>query len=482
MEMAIQNGQVVIDVTARIQAMQSSVNQLQKVLDGLEPNTKSFKQLQTIIGSMEKGIARVQTQTSKGFVSDAQFKQVNKTIDTMEDSLINASNVISRINFKDLKIDASQQATLESFKEQMQAITNEFENFKKQVNQGVVQKADADFLQTALPTASVNTLEQNMKALKTYIGQRADAIDKVRRQQELLQNTIAAGDLAKNIQTDGLAALPTDIFQQYFKTLSNGKIQWQTGIGDNLKAQFFEYLQNSLSLTDQDVQKMQKFTAPQIQKFLQSYDFGKLIEESGAAKEQSSQLELKMAPDVSRLAQALNLYTQFQDAQREIAVEEANVKAKTDEVTASQVQYQNALAQNYRGSNDFSQSQERLSQELQGLKQDLAGVNAEFTKVQQQRQAFNSIQMAITNFMGFNQVMNLTKRAVSEAANHIKELDQVMTNIAIVTDMSQRDLWGQIDTYSKLAQTYGTSIKGAYEVSQIYYQQGGQVFDFFPKL
>jgi len=43
--------------------------------------------------------------------------------------------------------------------------------------------------------------------------------------------------------------------------------------------------------------------------------------------------------------------------------------------------------------------------------------------------------------MGFNQVLNLTKSAIRSAINHIKELDTVMNNISIVTDMSTSDLW-----------------------------------------
>ena len=49
-----------------------------------------------------------------------------------------------------------------------------------------------------------------------------------------------------------------------------------------------------------------------------------------------------------------------------------------------------------------------------------------------------------------------------------------MTEIAVVTDMTQSDLWAQMDTYKSLAQQYGTTIKGVYEVSQLYYQQGLQ--------
>jgi RNase adaptor protein for sRNA GlmZ degradation len=67
--------------------------------------------------------------------------------------------------------------------------------------------------------------------------------------------------------------------------------------------------------------------------------------------------------------------------------------------------------------------------------------------------------------MGFYQVLNLTKRAVKEMVSHITELDAVMTQIAVVTNMSQDDLWGQIGQYSEIARQYGVAIKGVYEVS-----------------
>jgi len=80
--------------------------------------------------------------------------------------------------------------------------------------------------------------------------------------------------------------------------------------------------------------------------------------------------------------------------------------------------------------------------------------------------------MAISRWMGFYQVLNLTKRAVNSMKQHITELDTVMTKIAVVTNMSQKDLWGQIGQYSEMARQYGVAIKGVYEVSQLYYQQG----------
>ena len=89
------------------------------------------------------------------------------------------------------------------------------------------------------------------------------------------------------------------------------------------------------------------------------------------------------------------------------------------------------------------------------------------------------IKMAVNRWFGLYEVINLTKRAIRDAFSTIKELDSVMTQIAVVTDMTTADLWAQMPTYSAIANEYGTSIKGVYEVSQIYYQMGLQTNDVF---
>ena len=99
------------------------------------------------------------------------------------------------------------------------------------------------------------------------------------------------------------------------------------------------------------------------------------------------------------------------------------------------------------------------------------------TKLEKKQKTLSNVQMAVNRWMGFWQVLNMTKSAIKDMKSHIEELDQVMTKIAVVTNFSQSDLWGQIGTYSEIARQYGVAIKGVYEVSQIYYQQGLQQND-----
>lgn len=98
--------------------------------------------------------------------------------------------------------------------------------------------------------------------------------------------------------------------------------------------------------------------------------------------------------------------------------------------------------------------------------------SAKLAQLEAAQSRLNNIKTAIASWLGFNQIINITRTTVRNMINHIKELDDVMTEIAVVTDFTQDDLWKQMDTYASIAREYGVSIKGVYEVSQLYYQQG----------
>ena len=54
----------------------------------------------------------------------------------------------------------------------------------------------------------------------------------------------------------------------------------------------------------------------------------------------------------------------------------------------------------------------------------------------------------------------------------IRNLDKVMTEIAVVTNMTQADLWAQMGQYQNVARQFAVSTEGVYQVSQLFYQQG----------
>ena len=84
----------------------------------------------------------------------------------------------------------------------------------------------------------------------------------------------------------------------------------------------------------------------------------------------------------------------------------------------------------------------------------------------------HNLQQSIKHWMGAQQVITLVKQGIRQAYQDIQGLDKAMTNIAVVTDFNVSDLWGKINEYMSIAQQYGVTTQGVYEVSQLYFQQG----------
>ena len=88
-----------------------------------------------------------------------------------------------------------------------------------------------------------------------------------------------------------------------------------------------------------------------------------------------------------------------------------------------------------------------------------------------------SVASSLTRIFSVTGAISAFRKIIRDAFNDVKELDEAMTSIAVVTDFSIGDLWNQVDKYSKLAQEKGVELKGVYDVQKLYYQQGRNAED-----
>ena len=92
------------------------------------------------------------------------------------------------------------------------------------------------------------------------------------------------------------------------------------------------------------------------------------------------------------------------------------------------------------------------------------------------QQDFNSqvdqVKHRIQYFFGLANSINLVKRAIRSAFETVKELDKAMTETAVVTNYTIKDMWKQLPEYTKRANQLGVTTKEAYESATLYYQQG----------
>ena len=125
------------------------------------------------------------------------------------------------------------------------------------------------------------------------------------------------------------------------------------------------------------------------------------------------------------------------------------------------------------GTNIQQSGQSGLAENIRLAKQ----YSQELESVKNAEQMVGKIEGITQRWFSVYAAVRMVTNAINSMKQTIAELDKTITEIAIVTDMSQSDLWGQMDTYTSMAREYAASISGVYKVSQLYYQQGLQTAD-----
>lgn len=98
--------------------------------------------------------------------------------------------------------------------------------------------------------------------------------------------------------------------------------------------------------------------------------------------------------------------------------------------------------------------------------------NDKLDQAKEKHQMLGKLEGVVQRWFSIYTVIRIVKKAIDDVKNTLTDLDKTITEIAIVTDMTQKDLWGQMSDYTAMARQYGASISGVYKVSQLYYQQG----------
>ena len=472
--------EITVDVGVRLKAMQSSVADLQKVLDGLQPNSSGFKALQRIIADINRDMDRLRIQTSKPFGSQNQFNQTEKTVDKLEESLEKVKITIDRIKFSDLKLDSSQTAQLDNFKQQLKDIKQEFTTFKADLKG---QFLDNDFNKAFVEGINPNLINKNFDEIVKNVNSKVDslglALAKAKTELENFQNAAKIGEKIDQIPDEGLVSQVGlgENFKKFFQINSKGVFGFKTGGGlqkGEIKQQFIKYLTEEFQLTEGQIKQLQdQTTAKAIRDLLSNKDFfNTQLNAATNANKKMNGAESTFTTASKNYENAAAVVARLAPLLSALSNEEISLEDKQKLVNQAIREFEQECVKGAKGSKTMDTALNGLDSQLSSFKNQLGQVNAQWLNLQKQQATFNSMKSAIVNFMGFNQVLNITKKAVKEAMDHIKQLDTVMNGIAIVTDMTTADLWNQVDVYSEMAQRYGTSIQGAYEVSKIYYQAG----------
>lgn len=471
--------EISVPVKLQIQNLQSLVNELQNKLGNLKVGSTGFKAIQNTIASIRGEIDKLSIQTAKPFIDASQFTKAERAVEKLEDDIEKVGLVMSRLKFSDLELTSGQKADIKAFEDQLTSIKDKLKVVKN--------TAKDEFLNSSLgqewlkidETAFSKTLSQITNNIRSAVAEQNGELRKLEEtaqsyQRALTENVRIKEFISKNNGDPLSQANLGDLYDKIFTTTTKGQFRY-TSNGRNLLK---DWLESQLHLDDSTINQI-------ISKNVSAANVGEKLKEVLNSQVQQNQRVVDNNPNVTAQVDAakakydelIAILRQVGLSEDQVAATEATLRNAFSQTTGEFNNYKEKLLAIAQGHANVQGTTNAMRSQLESLRTTLESTNGEFIRMQRTQQSFNQMKMAVVNFMGFNQVLNLTKNAIRNAINHIKELDSVMNKISIVTDMSTGDLWNQVDAYSKMAQTYGVSIKGAYEVSQIYYQQGLETND-----
>ena len=346
--------------------------------------------------------------------------------------------------------------------------------------------------------------QRSMSALRGRITSSQNLEDRIKEYQEELKTNIDSNLNQYFDQATGQVSDSSGLMNYLRDKLGiSKKMLQQLNIKDITTSSLGQFLDQAVVLINQEIEAYQNRLnqmAAQDSSNTDSRDINEIMADLRTAearvnelvanlekiKRENAGLESEIARREGQMQEAeQRLQTTRAAQEQEQAVRDAYQSARQDESLNQQIRDTSnnisKMANEARNASPsmkgVSQAGEEVSGSLGRMNGTLAQSTAEFQRLSNAEQQLQGIRSAITQWLGFNEVVNLTRNAVRDAYQHIAELDSIMTEIAIVTDMTQEDLWGQIDTYSALAQQYGTTIQGVYQVSQLWFQQGGLHLD-----
>lgn len=339
---------------------------------------------------------------------------------------------------------------------------------------------------TTVPGLTANYTASNvLGAIQKEITRNSDYYNKS-------SNTLT--DVGKDVVTQMLQAFKIDNAE--IQSVIDGPV---AGLKNSIMASIAKAIQlddNGIGLGVEGVEKVQKISAwgrnyagkVMVQQSVDRYTAAQtsLNEADSYIRANSSKLTSQeeeysnIQNDITNITSTLipslqNLAVEFENLSTILKAQTAQeLQDKLEDLTKAQQERQDAIRAGKVGSSSVAganagayraEAEENLNAQ--------AKMNQAAQQAQNEADAFKrNLQMSISRWMGAREIISYIRQGIREAYNDIQNLDKAMTNIAVVTDFSVEDLWGQINDYMSIAKQYGVTTQGVYEVTQLYYQQG----------
>lgn len=324
-------------------------------------------------------------------------------------------------------------------------VNKALDDFTSKVEKGIKTKGDANGITRSFETVTkeLTKLDNLMIKVKSQFGEGADLNSLIRIDDKTRNELNQIETKIKAIKSE-LSNTNASKLNQLQQALD--KIKSSSGAHKQGQAAFELFKEGDVEKAIDGLTKI----IDKLNQYKEKYkDSGKDLTGVGNSIEQLKQMR------------SLMLAAQSESASKIQEINNLSTEAAT-KLAASQSQV----------TNEFNKSAVALHNYQQGAVQAGQGV-ADLTARQQQFVSeVDQVKSRIQYFFGLANSINLVKRAVRGAVDTIKELDKAMTETAVVTDYTVKDMWSQLPEYTKRANQLGVTTKEAYESATLYFQQG----------
>lgn len=449
------------------------IAQLKSSLKNVSKDSSVYSGLVTQIAKLEQKAAELKTSLSTPFQNQSEINAYGRAFTTLANNVQTTATRMSNLKFSQLLFSEEELAQVRAGEEQVRQALQNLTNLKNTFLQSMRSGDLGSFFNMAGVT-DATSYEDAIKKVTEALEKAQQAAAKAKEQLGLLNEKLAEQEAAKKIaqeKSDLAEVAATDTTTFFTAPDDSGKQDYRFGGKANLKSMMKES-----GFSQDEIDKIENMTATEVVKWFndikQALSNGakKATQQYNATSQQVTEQQRVVATADENVNKGQQAVTGLKgltetEAYKALETQIASLRQELNRLKEEAAKSSQTVTQSGRAAEAAKSS---LNQMTEGLKQ----ASAAMENLQRQQRALDGIKTTISNFMGFYQVLNLVKSGITSMISTVRELDAVMTQIAIVTDMSQSDLWAQMDTYSSLANQYGTSIKGVYEVSQLYYQQG----------
>ena len=244
-----------IRVPVRLEILQDSISNLQKILNNLQPNTANFKMVERIINQMTNEAQKLQAQLSRPFTNENQFKSTNKTIDKLEESSARIQVILNSLKFSDLKLTPEQQNSFDELNNKINQIRSNYEQFTNEIKQGVISNASNKQLIDGL-FGSGGALRANFADIKAAVDEHVKTLEegatRERAQYEKMRSNAELAARARILTShDGginKETIGESLFNKYLYQNENGAMGFKLFGKGSGSAAFLQELEKAFEL------------------------------------------------------------------------------------------------------------------------------------------------------------------------------------------------------------------------------------------